>query len=176
MGWQTLSQEKIDENPFWQHWKNRFRTGAGREGDYHYHTNQNAVAGFARLEDGRFVMEREYRYLFNKISVSHIQGSKEKGEEPEAAFRRELEEEVGYRAGRVTHLARTATAPAFSKEEVDVYLAEDLEHVGVKLDGNEEIEVVFMTAQEIDDAIRRGDVWDGNVIGDWQLVKLHLGL
>lgn len=174
MSWQTLSKEKLDENPFWEHWKNRFRTGAGREGDYHYHVNNNAVAGFARLDDGRFVMIREYRYLFDKISVSHVQGGKEPGEEPEQTFRRELEEEIGYRAGRVTHLSRTATAPAFSKEEVDVYLAEDLKHVGEKPEGVEEIEVITMTAQQIDDAIRHGDIWDDNVMADWLLVKLYL--
>ena len=172
--WQTLSEEEIDRNPWWTHLLRRFQTPAGRTGDYHLMVNRNAVNVFAQDHDGRFVMVREYRYVFDRISVAQAMGGIEPGETAEGAVIRELREETGYEAATVVRLGVTATAPAFSHEECTVFYVTDLKKVGEH--DHEILEVIHMSVGEIDEAIRRGEIWDSNAISSWCMVKLHLGL
>lgn len=172
--WQTLFEEEIDQNPWWTHMVRKFRTPEGRNGDYHFTRHGNAANVFAQDEDGRFVMVREYRYLFDRMSVSQPMGGIEPGETPEATAVRELREETGYEAATMVRVGTLATAPSFSQEEFTVFYATDLKKVGEH--DLEITEVVSMRPEEIDDAIRRGDIWDSNVISSWYLLKLHLRL
>lgn len=170
--WQTLSEEELDSNPWWSHFVRRFRAPDGREGEYHLTRHNNAVNVFAQDADGMFVMVREYRYLFDRISVSQAMGGIEPGEAPEDAAVRELREETGHEAATLVKLGVLATAPSFSQEEFHVFYATDLKNVG---EHDEEIvEVVRMRAEDIDAAIRRGEIWDSNAVASWALVKLHL--
>lgn len=172
--WQTLSEEEIDRNRWWSHLVRRFRTPDGREGEYHLHHSNSAVNVFAQDEHGRFVMIREYRYLFDRMSVAECQGGIEDGETPEAAALRELKEETGYEAGTIVKIGTTAGAPSFSDETLHLFYATDLTRVGEH--DREVTDVVHMTAAEIDDAIRSGEIWDSHMIGPWYQLKLHLGL
>lgn len=172
--WQTLSEEELDRNPWWTHIVRKFRSPDGRSGDYHFTRHSNAANVFAQDEDGRFVMIREYRYVFDRMSVSQPMGGMEPGETPEETVIRELREETGYEAATVVSVGKLSTAPAFSQEEFTVFYATDLKKVGEH--DHEITEVVHMRAEEIDDAIRRGEIWDSNAIAAWYLVKLHLGL
>ncbi len=119
-------------------------------------------------------MVREYRYVFDRMSVSQPMGGIEPGESPEETAVRELREETGYEAATVVRLGTIASAPAFSQEELSVFFATDLKKVGEH--DHEITEVIFMDAHEIDAAIRNGVIWDSNAISAWYLVKLHLGL
>jgi ADP-ribose pyrophosphatase len=175
MTWKTLESEDVDQNEFLTYRKDRFRTKDGQEGHYHYIVNNHAVGVFARLSDGRFVMIREYRYTFDRISLSHVQGGIDEGETPEEAAGRELEEETGFKASSLTSLGWRATVPGFSAEKIHVFLAEDLCEGEKCLDGMEDIENVIMTADEIEAAIDAGEIWDSQVIVGWHLVRKHLG-
>ncbi len=172
--WQTISEEIIDSNPWWSHIMRRFRTGEGREGEYHFMHNNSAVNVFAQLDNGQFVMIREYRYVLDKMSVATCQGGIELGESPDQTADRELQEETGYEAGTLVKIGECAAAPAFADEILHVFLATDLKKIG---EHDQEVSEVFlMTADEIDSAIRAGEIWDSHVIASWYLAKLHLGL
>jgi ADP-ribose pyrophosphatase len=153
----------------------RFQTNEGREGDYHYMTNNNAVAVIAQLGDDQFVMLREYRFVFDRVSLSCVMGGIEPGETAEASARREIVEEIGYEAGDMIRLGQHASAPAFSSEVVDIFLARNLREVGKPDDGGlEETEVVVMTAEQIEDAIASGEIWDGQVVTPWHVARRYL--
>lgn len=88
------------------------------------------------------------------------------GEPPEVAARRECEEEVGYRPGRMEPLIGFYTAPGFSDEWIQVYLATDLEPVPARPDGIEEetARVLTMPLREALDTIASGGIVDCKTI------------
>lgn len=176
MSWKTIKTEVIEQNEHLRLLVDDFEMD-GRAGKYWYHVNaygDEAVSVFVQKDDETFVMIREYRYLFDRMSVTHAQGSIEKGETAEQAARREAREETGYEPGELIDLGWFASVPAFSKEKTRVFLAQDVKKVGQKLDDMEQIEVIEMTALEIDRAILEGTIWDGQAIACWYRVKQYL--
>lgn len=67
-------------------------------------------------------------------------GTREPGEEPIITAKRELEEETGYRAGRIETIGKFFTSPGFCDELIHVFVADDLEFVGQRLEPHEKIE------------------------------------
>jgi ADP-ribose pyrophosphatase len=178
MSWKTLNTKIIEANQHLRFMVDEFDAD-GRRGKYFYHTNaygETAVNIFVQKSARMFLMIREYRYLLDGTTLSMPQGSVEPGETEEAAARREVVEECGYEPGTLTFLGWFATAPAFSKERVYLYLASDVKEVGQKLDEKEEIETVELTVEQIDEAILNGEMWDGQAIAGWYKVKQQLGL
>jgi len=96
------------------------------------------------------VMVRQYRHGSDSLSLEFPGGVVEKGEAPEAAVRRELEEETGYRAGRVLHAGTVSPNPAFLENSYHVYVAFDLAADGrVCLDEHEEIDVELVPLEVV---------------------------
>lgn len=179
MSWKTLSTKSIEANTHLRFMVDEFETEEGKRGEYYYHTNafgDTAVNIFVQKDNETFIMIREYRYLLDRVTVSMPQGSVEPNETDKFAAQREVMEESGYRAGKMIPLGWFATAPAFSKERAVVFLAQDVTHVGQDLDVREQIEIVEMSAKQIDEAILNGEMWDGQAIASWVKVKLYLGL
>lgn len=172
--WETKREEMIHENPFFQIWKRDFVTPDGVEGQWFYHTNNNAIAVIVQSSEDGFVFLREYRYLQDRTSLSCVAGAVDPGETVEQAAKRECIEEVGYEIGTLIHVGTNVTAPAFSTEQVSVFLARDLKKVEEHRTEYEYIETVILSRKEIDEAILKGEIWDSNAIAEWQLVKLYL--
>lgn len=88
------------------------------------------------------------------------------GESPEIAAGRECEEEVGYRPGHLEPLVGFYTAPGFSDEWIQVYLATDLVPVPVRPDGVEEAaaRVLTMPLREAVEMIASGAIVDCKTI------------
>ena len=172
--WKITKTETLNENPHGGYYVHRFEVEGGEKGDYYFHKNNNAVSAFVMKEDGVFVMLHEYRLLFDRMTLSQVQGGIDKGEVSEEAIAREIIEEVGYKANVITKIGEIASVPAFSTEMVHAYLAEDLEPKEKHSGPFEYTEPVEMTTDEIDAAIASGEIWDGNVIAPWYLVKQYL--
>lgn len=176
--WQTLKTEVILENEYLRFLVDEFQVN-GKIGKYFYHTNaygDSAVSVFIQKTDNVFYMIKEYRYLFNEILLTNVQGSIEKDEDPKSAAIREVLEESGYETGEMIHIGTHATAPSFSKERTHVFLAKKITQKEQSLDENEDIEVVEMSVFQIEEAIKNGEIWDGQAIAGWYMVKNHLEL
>ncbi|HLD20816.1 MAG TPA: NUDIX hydrolase [Patescibacteria group bacterium] len=175
--WKTCKTETILENKYVRFKVDDFETGDGVAGKYWYVDNpENAVAVIGQLSEDEFVLVREYRHLCKAVSLGHIGASIEPGETPEGAAAREMEEEAGYRPGTLVRLGGQFSLPALSTEYVEVFLAQDLQPVPSHPEEYEQIEPVVMSAEEIDAAIRNGEVIDGITITAWFRVKQFLNL
>jgi ADP-ribose pyrophosphatase len=116
------------------------------------------------LPDDRLVVERQYRYPLDRVFIEFPAGKLDPGESALATARRELREEAGYEALRWTPLGRIHTIVSYTNEQIDLFLAEDLTHVGAKLDDGEFIEIVTMNLSEMLAALDRGEITDAKTV------------
>ena len=116
-------------------------------------------------ENGKFLTVEQFRYGARRDIVEFTCGMVEPGEDPEAAARRELEEETGYTTNRIEKLLALRTTIAFCDEFVDVYLARDLVKCSDQhLDDGESIDVEIHTLEELCDMIYSGKLQDGKTV------------
>ena len=114
------------------------------------------------LSDGRVVMERIYRYPLQRVALECPSGSLD-GEEPEVAARRELEEETGYRAGRLIRLGKYAGSSGISDEEFSIFLATEVSADGVlRREITEDIEIELIPLVDLRARVLRGEINDGS--------------
>lgn len=123
-----------------------------------------AAAILPILPNGRILLIRQYRYPVDETLLEIPAGTLEKGESPEECARRELEEETGYRAGRLRLLASFYMAPGYSSEYLRLYLAEELERGERRPEVDEEIELTEMGLEEALKAVRDGLIRDSKTI------------
>ena len=111
----------------------------------------------ALTPEQRVVVVRQYRFGTGKITVEIPGGVIDLGEAPEAAARRELQEETGYTSARWTALGPVEPNPAFQTNLCHHYLAEEarLTHP-LELDPGEDIVVDTLSQAELLAAIRSG--------------------
>jgi ADP-ribose pyrophosphatase len=116
------------------------------------------------LADGRLVVERQYRYPLDRVFVEFPAGKLDPGEAELATAQRELIEETGYAARRWTPLGTIHTLISYTNEKIDLYVAEDLVHVGARLDDGEFLEVVTLDVDAMLAALDRGEITDAKTV------------
>lgn len=116
------------------------------------------------LPDGRVLLARVFREIFGRYLIEAPAGKLERGEDPEEAALRELEEETGYRAGSITKLIDFYATPGFCDERMHLYLATELEERKQQLDDTEFIELLPLALDEALALIREGKIEDGKTI------------
>ncbi|MEM7050406.1 MAG: NUDIX hydrolase [Acidobacteriota bacterium] len=124
--------------------------------------HQGAAAVVPMIGD-EVVMVRQYRHAAGGW-LYEIPGGKLDGDTPEDCARREVEEEVGYRAGELVSLGWIWTTPGFTDEKIWLYLARDLEPTRQALEEYEVLEVVRLPMAE---AVRRaasGEIPDAKTV------------
>lgn len=112
-----------------------------REGDVEYKREIVVHKGSAVLiplfNDGTVALVRQYRHAAGRYLLELPAGTLEAGEDPEAAARRELEEEIGVTADKLEKLIEFYVSPGFVTEKMHLYVATGLKHVGQKLEADE---------------------------------------
>jgi ADP-ribose pyrophosphatase len=112
-----------------------------------------AVAIVAVDTDGRLTLVRQLRESTRRRLLEIPAGTREPGEEPLATARRELQEECGLTGGDWSRLGGFWTTPGFSREYMDVFLAEGVEHGESAPEADELIEVVGWPANDVADLL-----------------------
>lgn len=123
-----------------------------------------SVAALPVLEDGRLVLVRQYRYAVDARVWELPAGRRDPGETPEAGARRELEEEVGLRAGSLEPLLTFWTTPGFCDEVMHLYRATSLTPVPPRPEADERIEQASFTLDEALAMLRRGEIREGKTV------------
>ncbi|MBR1892527.1 MAG: NUDIX hydrolase [Lachnospiraceae bacterium] len=116
------------------------------------------------MEDGKILMVRQYRPTVERATTEIPAGKRDSGEDFLEAAKRELEEETGYKAGKMEHLITVITAIAYCNEKIEVYVASDLTKTKQHLDDDEFIEFRSFDIEELAQMIYRGEIQDSKTI------------
>lgn len=134
-----------------------------------------AVAVIAVHHD-EVLLIRQYRAPVDKLLLELPAGKLDvDGEPPDETAARELEEEIGYRPGRLERVGEFFTTPGFSDERMILYLATELEEGRITPHGPEEehADVVTVAVAEVGDLLDSGGIEDGKTIVGLQWLLLH---
>ena len=123
-----------------------------------------SVAVLPVLEDGRVVLIRQYRYGVGEEVWEVPAGRLDPGETPEQAARRELVEEVGLHARKLTPLVTLHTTPGFCDEVIHVFRATGLETVPPRPDEDERITAHTLELAEARSRLEESPVRDAKTL------------
>ncbi len=132
----------------------------GGEAVREYLTHPGAVAVLAILDDGRVLLERQYRYPIAKACIEIPAGKLEIGEDPLLCAKRELEEETGYTATKWSYIRRIHPVISYSTEFIDIYLAEGLMPGKSHLDAEEFLDVFAAPLEQLLAWVEDGEITD----------------
>ena len=159
--WKTLKSEVIISRPPWltvRHDEVELPDGRVNPAFYvlEYPDWVNVIA---ITEEGKFVMEKQYRYGLGETCTEICAGVIEKGEDPETAGRRELEEETGYVGGTWRKFMTISGNPSTTNNLTHCFLATGVKPSGKRhLDATEDLEVFLMEEAEVLELLKRDEV------------------
>lgn len=115
-------------------------------------------------EDGKVVLIHQYRHAAGGYIYEVPAGKLSKGEAPEACAAREVEEEVGYKVGKLEKLTTIFTAPGFCDEQIHLFLGTGLVFSGQQLGEDEVLQVIEMPFEEAMNRIEDQTIRDAKSI------------
>jgi ADP-ribose diphosphatase len=123
-------------------------------------------------EDVVFI--KEYFAAINAYSLSLPKGQIDEGHEMLATANKELQEEVGFKAGKIDHLTTLTMSPGYFTQKTHVFFAQDLSES--KLDGDEieDLEIVRYPIAKFEDLVAKGELHESRVIAALFLAREKL--
>ncbi|HYM37475.1 MAG TPA: NUDIX hydrolase [Nitrospiraceae bacterium] len=132
-----------------------------------------AAAIVPMKDEQTVILIRQFRLAAGGFIYEIPAGKLFPGEDPQLCAERELEEEIGYRAGRIERLETFLTAPGFTDEVMHLFKASYLTKTAQKLDHDEVLEVVEVPLEKTLAHIRDGTIRDAKTIVGLQSVYLR---
>ena len=111
------------------------------------HPGSVAIVGITG--DGNVLLLRQSHHTIGRTLLGIPAGTLEPGESPQACARRELTEETGYRAGRLTQLASYYTSPGYTDERMTIFHAADCEPADGEIDPDELIRLTPLPLADV---------------------------
>lgn len=139
--WKTLSSSEIYRNKWLQLREDQVELPDGRKSIYGVVTCGNCVGVLPFIDPKTVLLIKQYRYVAKRVTWEMPTGGVHPGESLEEAAQRELGEEVGYRAGRLTWVSSYHTSKSVMDETAHLFVGEDLAEVKLDSDETEFIEV-----------------------------------
>ncbi|MBP7992279.1 MAG: NUDIX hydrolase [Candidatus Magasanikbacteria bacterium] len=171
-----ISEEVLHQNPWYAYKHDVFEGNDGIQGEYFYAETPGGVMVVPVLPSGRIVLVRQYRYLMGKAGMEFPGGGIKVGQTARQAAGIELKEETGYDAEELISVAEFEPSKGVIKDTMNIFLAKisQEEPEQAKPELTEAIEVLARFPDEIEAMIQAGDIWDGETLAAWALVKHRL--
>ena len=177
----VLESEQVFHGHFLDVRRDRVRLPNGEAAQREYIVHPGAVMVVPILDDGRLVVEHQFRYPMARVMLEFPAGKLDAGEAPLQCAIREMAEETGYRAREWARAGILHNAIAYSTEGIEVWFARGLRAGQRKLDAGEFLEVSVTSAQQLADLARSGELTDAKTLiglnwlqlwraGQWDIV------
>jgi ADP-ribose pyrophosphatase len=127
------------------------------------------------FEDGAVALVRQYRHPAVRYLLEAPAGTLMRGERPEEGAARELEEELGFVAGKLEQLSEFFVSPGFLEEKMWVYLATEMTKTKQQLEDDEIVEVVRIPFSQALEMITDGEIEDAKTIIGLMLAAPRVG-
>jgi ADP-ribose pyrophosphatase len=176
----TTQREELLRGRFLHVLRDTVRLPDGGSDTREYVVHPGAVMVVPMLDDGRVVLERQYRHPMGRVMVEFPAGKLDAGEDTWTCGRRELLEETGYTAREWARAGVLHPVISYSTEFIDIWFARGLQLQQRHLDAGEFLEVFTATLDELLAWCRDGQVTDAKTLsaalwlqnlrsGDWAL-------
>jgi len=141
----------------------------GRSATFEIVRHPGGAAALPILSDGRVMLIRQFRPAIGGMVIEAPAGKLDIGEDPEECVKRELMEEIGYRAGHLEKVGMMHSSVGFCDECIHLYLARNLEEVPLAREADEFIELLPLSLPEALLLLIDGEITDAKT----QLLLLH---
>jgi len=159
-----VSSEQVFKGKLLDVRRDTVRLPDGSTATREYIVHPGAVMVVPILDDGRLVIERQYRYPLGRVLTEFPAGKIDPGESTGICAVRELAEETGYRAAAWARVGLLHNACAYSSEGIEVWFARGLVKGHAGLDVGEFLDVDTATADELLAMAARGEITDGKTL------------
>ena len=159
--WKTLSKEIVfAAAPYLEVSKQTVQLPDGKQVDDFYQVHfRSFVIVVPVLENGKILTITQYKHGPGRVSVTFPAGFVEDGEDPLAACERELMEETGYKAAKVTHLGEFVDNGNQRGCLGNYYVAHGCRRLADAESGDlEEMLIKEMAPEQIDSCLTNGEI------------------
>lgn len=159
-----LDSQSVLRGNFLQVKRDRVAMPDGREATREYIRHPGAAVIIPLLDDGRVLLERQYRYPMGRVVLELPAGKLDPHETPRACAQRELLEETGYSAREWAYAGVLHNAIAYSDERIEIFFARGLVAGERRLDEGEFLDLVTHTEAELDQLAMSGAITDAKTL------------
>jgi 8-oxo-dGTP pyrophosphatase MutT (NUDIX family) len=159
--WKTISSEYLFKDKWFTVRKDICETPGGKIVDpYYVYEFPTWVGALPVTEDGKIVMVKQYRHALGQTCLEIPGGCVDDTDNSlKDAVAREIMEETGYKFSSYEYLGKISSNPSTNNNLLHMFLARGGKKVAEqKLDGNEEIEIVLMTIDELKKLVRENGI------------------
>ncbi len=128
-----------------------------------------SVVIIPQTKEGNILMVSQWRHAIQDHLIELPAGHIDSGETPEDAAYRELQEEIGFKPGKLISLSKIWVAPGWCNEKIHSYIALDLIVSKLKPDNDENITVLEFETSKIYQMIKDGEIVDSKTIATFMM-------
>lgn len=160
----TLSSQRIHEGRIINLREDTVKMPSGREAKREIVEHKGAVCILPLLSDNRIMLVRQFRKPAESALLELPAGGLNQGEDPRECAERELKEECGLVAGKMTPLFSCYLAPGYSTELIHCFLAEGIEEGEAEPEEDENLQLEKYSLEELLPMIDDGRINDAKTI------------
>lgn len=158
-----IKQEEMHKGKIFSLWGGQVSLDNGEVAVREYIRHSGGV-GVVPVVDGNVILIRQFRISIERELIELPAGRLEPDEEPIICAARELEEETGYRAGRLIPIASYFASVGNSNERMYLFLALDLEKTKRRLEADERIREVVIPLETVKEKLANQEFEDSKTI------------
>lgn len=174
MSHQILSREIVYKTHAFDIESLHVRLPDGRERDYDLVSHNDSVALIPLDDEGNIWFVTQFRLGSEREMLELPAGVMHDNEQPELCAAREVREEIGMAAGRLTYLGSAYLAPGYSSENNHIFLAENLSESPLEMDDDEFLHIKKIPVVTTYEMAESGEIQDSKSLAALLLARQHI--